>query len=512
MPDSRRAGRMVVPALVGIGFAAAAILLLATPSGLGLGGDSYYYVSGARSLAAGDGFMRPAADGTTRPITHFPPAYSLVLAALIAAGGEIPAAARGLHAVLFGVSTLLVGWLILRSTDRPILALAGAVLFGFSPVMLSIHAWLLSEALFLSLTLTSLLALDRYWTSGRGAWFLLAVAGATLGVLTRYVGVALVVSLAAVLAWAPRKPGRGRWARGGWMLAIGIGGWLAWAGRNAVVAGSATNRGWAWHPPEAERALEAAATLAQWLLPGRVPVLFGEAVVLVVLLAGAAGAWRWLARRRRQPLFSGDVILAASLLFLMVYAALLMVSLTLLDASTPLDDRILAPAYAAGLIAGLGLLAPVISRGGARGWLARGAIVGLMALTLARLPSKVMQLRQDGLGYAGRWWRESELVVFVGGLDAATPIYTNELDAVYLLTGRQAYQIPIRWDPVQAAPRADYESQLDRFRESILRQGAVLVLFDSLSTQQAFFPSEEELSEGLRLVYDAGDGAVYAAP
>src|SRR4030042_1748209 len=80
----RRAGwtwlGLALLGLVGVG-----VVLVATPWGAGLGGDSYYYVSGARSLLAGLGFARPAADGGIRVITHYPPGDSLALAAPAAA-------------------------------------------------------------------------------------------------------------------------------------------------------------------------------------------------------------------------------------------------------------------------------------------------------------------------------------------------------------------------------------------------------------------------------------------
>src|SRR3972149_1497500 len=86
--------------LIVLGVFGAAAILFAAPWGAGLGGDSYYYVSGARNLLAGLGFSRPAADGGLRIITHYPPGYSAVLAVLTGLGLETLVAARWLGAVL----------------------------------------------------------------------------------------------------------------------------------------------------------------------------------------------------------------------------------------------------------------------------------------------------------------------------------------------------------------------------------------------------------------------------
>ena len=60
--------------------AVAALFLYCTPHGAGLTNDSSAYIGGARSLLARQGYVRIGGDGLPRPITHFPPFYSIVLA------------------------------------------------------------------------------------------------------------------------------------------------------------------------------------------------------------------------------------------------------------------------------------------------------------------------------------------------------------------------------------------------------------------------------------------------
>jgi hypothetical protein len=119
-------------------------------------------------------------------------------------------------------------------------------------------------------------------------------------------------------------------------------------------------------------------------------------------------------------------------------------------------------------------------------------------------------LRTDGQGYASRAWQQSELIQWVRELPPEPAIYSNELDALYLQTGRQAFQVPIRWDPVREQPRQDYPEQLAAMRRRLQDEGAILVLFDTIAGQQAFLPTQEVLSEGLVEVYRAEDGAAYA--
>ena len=500
---------VTIALLACIGTAAAWLLLAATPDGLGLGGDSYYYVSGARSLLDGQGFARPAADGSFRPITHFPPFYSLVLAAAGGIGWELPPAARALHAVLFGINTVLVGWLVWRATRSSWLAGAGALLFASSPSILGVHSWLLSEALFLCLMLVSVNCLVSFLERGRRIALIGAGAAAGLVVVTRYAGLALVLSEALVLLSWPKGSRRRSWVDLGLYLALSLAGWLAWAGRNAMLVGSVTNRGLSLHLPAASKLIEAVTTAAHWLLPGRVPVPVGAAVACALAVWLLVGALERLRSRRDSDPDGADAVLRILLAFLLVYPLLILFSLSLLDASTPLDDRILSPLYVSGII---GLLSLSARRGltqGVRKWLMAVALGGLLALTLVRGVARASQLRQDGQGYASQAWRTSQVVEWVANLDPGVLAYSNEMDALYLLTGRQAYQVPIRWDPVRAAPREDYTEQLATMHARMQRGEAVLVVFSTLASQQAFLPPEAELADDFPAILQAPDGVVY---
>ena len=501
--------------------ALAGIILLwcCTPMGLGLGGDSYYYVSGARDLLAGEGFTRPAADGTFRPITHFPPLYSTVLASLSALGIDTLSAARGLNSLLFGANILLLGAVILWATGSLGLAILGSLAFLASPAMLSVHSWVLSDPLYLVLAILNLWALTRFLETGR--WQSGVAAGVLAGAayLVRYVGLALLGTSALLLLLLPGRPWRRRLRDTAICVGIGSLAPAGWAIRNLIAAGSTTNRALGIHVIPAEKLFEAAQTLSLWLLPGRVPsgIRLGTAGVvgLGVLAAGVAvfirARWGKDSQTQEGHAVTAVVVLLA---FSVASVLLLGLSLTFLDASTPLDDRILSPLFVAGLL--IGLLSVHVLRLNARP--GRAVMLGLglllggwLVLTAIRGASTATRLHSDGQGYAGRQWQASEIVQWVRGLSPQVPIYTNELNALYLLTGRQAFQAPIRWDPVRAAPREDYEQQLAAMRERIADQGAALVLFDTLAEQQGALPSEAELASGLRVIVRASDGVVYAA-
>jgi 4-amino-4-deoxy-L-arabinose transferase-like glycosyltransferase len=493
-----------------MGVLAIAVMLISTPRGAGLGGDSYYYVSGARDLLAGEGFSRPAADGTFRPITHFPPLFSVCLALLTALGLDTMQAARLFNATLFGANVVLLGWLLWRGTRSGLLSLGGALVFLAAPAMLAAHSWVLSEPLFLCCLLLAIGWLSFYLERGRRRDLVLAAILASFACLTRYVGLALVA--AAVLA-VLLLPGRWCWKRmqdAAGFAVLSLAAPAGWFARNLALVGSPTNRALQFHLPDSSKLLEALDTFSLWLLPGRVPstLRVGLAAVVTLGLLALTIMFLWKGspsgERRPVPWIAGWLLL--------VYPLSILASLSLLDASTPLDDRILSPLLVAGLLLGICTANEVMSRDvtGRPARVILGTLLaGFVALGAARGVGKVLQLRADGQGYASRGWRDSQLVAWVNEHPDKGPIYSNELDALYLLTGRQAYQVPIHWDPVQAEERQDFPEQLARMRERITREGAILILFNTLASQQAFLPSEAELAEGLQAAYRTADGVVY---
>jgi hypothetical protein len=68
-----------------LALAAAGVVLMVyiTPYGMGLVNDSVGYIGGARNILAGNGYSRLSGNGDPRPITNYPPLFSIAIAAVI---------------------------------------------------------------------------------------------------------------------------------------------------------------------------------------------------------------------------------------------------------------------------------------------------------------------------------------------------------------------------------------------------------------------------------------------
>src|SRR5512138_2131665 len=227
------------------------LIVKTTPDGLGLSDDSIAYIAGARSMLAGNGY-REAWLASNGPVTHFPPAFSSVLAFFGFFGIDPLRGARWVNAFLFALNALLLGILGWRMTPHVIGGVVLAALFVTSGEMFQVHAVAMSEPLFIFLSLLSFWMFDLYFEHDHHWWWLVAC-GTFVGMayLTRYSGLALVATFIVALfilhtGWRKRLVSAGIFLAGVLPWALG------WSIRSRLVAGNVTNRAFEWHPLTSE--------------------------------------------------------------------------------------------------------------------------------------------------------------------------------------------------------------------------------------------------------------------
>lgn len=218
--------------------AAGVVLARQATYGAGLVGDSVTYISTARSLLAGAGFVR--FDGQV--IVHWPPLYPLLLAAAAALpGAPGPTAAAGLvNAAAFGLTVFFAGWWLGRRIGSRLLAVWAVLAVGCSVPLNYIAYNALSETVFILFALLALIAADEHLRSGRLSQLLLAAVWTALACLTRYPGVAVVGVVAAALLFQPGVA----LPRKAWRIAaytaVAIAPVGVWMARNALLTGQPT--------------------------------------------------------------------------------------------------------------------------------------------------------------------------------------------------------------------------------------------------------------------------------
>lgn len=509
-------------ALLGI-----ATLLYATPWGAGIFFDSTIYIEAARNLLSGCGLSIPSGSGLNitstneelTPLTHFPPLFPALLAMIGILGIDPRDGARLLNALAFGANIFMVGLALDRCPRVSVwTSLFGSFLVLISADMLQIHSMAMTEPTFISFGLLGLILLDMYLENSRRRFLCGSAVAIALALLSRYAGVALVIT--AILGVMMSSHPFYRKIRDVLtFVVISCLPALLWMIRNSHVAGNLTNRELVFHPIKLDHIRTAWYTFQSWLLP--VNSLGPFENIYFWLVALVCGALIICLLRRESPLYGIKItkphlepIPRLLLVFGLLYALFLIVSISFVDALTPLNSRILSPAYCPGIIVVL-FISDKLLRHVRTSWCLSFACLAFSAafvtFSLVKELGWVVETRRSGHGYTSRSWRDSETIQAVKKFSHRTRIYTNAPDAIYILADRLAYMVPAKVNPFTRVSNDQYLCQLSEIRDKAKNQCVSLVWFDTLPTSRSHLPSENELMERLplSLIGRKADGSIY---
>jgi hypothetical protein len=378
--------------------------------------------------------------------------------------------------------------------------------------MIKVGSWAMSEPLYLALGLAGFLLLVAYFERVRWRWLVASAVAFGLAYLTRYVGLSLVAAgLVAVLV-RYKVPWPRRLKETAIYLLFSLVPMLVFMARNYALTGYTTNRQITWHPAPFGQIRNGLELILGWFIPpdwlarlGIKPFVAGLILMILVIL--------WLERRRfpdiRVNLGTRPGLEALALVYLVLYLGQVLISLFLLDHSTPLDNRILSPV----LLCVLVLLIPVLARSWQSGsLLGRGLIaavcVAFLAYFIPGAINQVQQLQQDGQGFSSDKWKHSELIQVVGALPPDVVVFSNISSPLWLWTGKTSYTLPSFYDPVTSQIRSSYPSDLEKMRQAIQQGNGVLAIFEPEMLDPQYY-SLADLTQGLTPSQEFRDGVMY---
>ena len=439
---------LVLGLLAGLG---AWLLKISTPFGLGLTDDAISYIAAARALLAGKGFTRIWLASGQKPITHWPPLFSALIAFPSFILNIDPyRGARIVNILIYGLNTALLAWLGWRMTRSYLAGVFLGLLSLSNGILLRMNAYALSEPLYITFTLLVFLTFARYLEREKKGWLVLAGFLTGLAYLTRYVGLSILATLlVAIIILRPT------WKKRFVALSIYLLGALPpillWMGRNKLLSGKTTNRVMAWHPVTAQNILRGINATTQFLIPvegwwdrlQEVPYFFTSLILLIL-----AGLFFWVMKKSLRAFLKPDSERPEAIslivgIYILGYLGSLLFSLSFFDGSTPLNHRILTPLYLSLLI-----LLPSIGM-----WVWRkeniyARIALLIAAIFILLTSTITQvktlrvLREDAQRFASWRWRENAVMDAISELPKEMPLYTNQPPAVYFWADHPAFILP----------------------------------------------------------------------
>lgn len=544
--------------LIILSLAAGFALWYATPAGLGLTNDSAAYIGGARSLLAGTGYSDVWLDSDLEAVTHYPPLLSLTLNGIGLLGLDPYRGARVLNVLLFAANTGLIGLLGFRATKSQAAGIFLALLFASNAQLLRIHAQVLSEPLFIFLSLASFLtfsfALEYQSTlktnndknrsstsgyalrSGTGTWLLLTGLLTSLAFLARYSGLALIATfLLAIFLLSQHS----RLKRIVLFLAGVIPPIAIWFIRNSLVADSATNRVIQFNPIQISNIRTGLFNFSQFIspLPTWQDWLFKSGALSVLMITIGLILLAWLVYHAWNLLFARGIekspnpLTFTTAIYIFGYLCAVLFSMSFFDASTKFQHRILSPLYVSWMILLVYFLQTLNTKDTKDTKVEHKKSVSIRLIRQIRVPfsltlvaiilalstfnfqHSLTELREiDGLGYASWRWRQMNVLAIIKDLPPEVAIYSNSPPAVYLVTGRASRVIPTTINPVSGLPRTGYEQALAEMREELLAGRAVLALFDTSDIEDAFGEEIALQFDGLTLLEKSQGNVLYGKP
>lgn len=407
--------------------------------GVGLHPDPVHLISIIDNLTRGEGLVAWDARGFN-PV--FPFTVSVVISSIDIV--DVFSASAYINIIAFGLSILVS---IIWMSDKiisPIFTLFGGVACAFSPLLGRMHASAHTEPLFILLVVVSLFLLDRFLDRDKEQWILLAAVFATLSILTRHMGIALVISTLILLSIRNRLPSQKLKCAVGY-LAITIPIIGLYILRTFLQYGRLTERQWASgfsHSSSIDMftsellswaftdiGFDYLDTVAKDLNISSIPVRIGMLVILIAFFGYG------LIHFKHGKLLLRFGELATPIVFVIIYIVVLYFSLLISDIGS-IQPRYLSPVYIPVIVIVAVTLDRVTNQISSKSSLT--VFICLMGLFLALFAAsnytdikRWLDYGYDRNYYSSKTWRESETISYLRSNPVVGQISSNEIRAVY---------------------------------------------------------------------------------
>ncbi len=468
-------------------------MIYSTKWGIGTSPDSAAYIGSASNLLNGKGLSVPYGDPPDQPLSFYPPLYPIFLSLGGLSGYSIFQSSRWLHVILLSLNLLLL-WLFIRKLIPSSLSLLSSILlipFAISPSFFNLHIMAWSEALFLLTGYGGLFLVATGLSQHRKYFIIQGSFLLGLAFLTRYSGLAMIA--AAGIAILIFQKGI-IWTKLHYTIYATIpalvmaSGWMIW---NFIINGNFASRSLDFHLIETNQLRLGLDTIANWFL---IPLSLPGVVKIGILATIITPLMLFIFRGFNK--FSEELKWIVSILatFFITYPLFLLVSISFIDANTPLDDRILSPLF---IVFGLLMITAIGHLLNKLRYTLRTKILlaslGVLLFSVIGIEQRISAIHAShnfGIGFGHIQWRDSELIHQIKQFPADSIIYTNSPEGVYLLTGKPSIPIPRKIDLTRRTPNPNFQEKMNLMRHEILIGNAVIAYFSSVRSKAVPDPSE----------------------
>lgn len=426
------------------------IQIFSRHSGIGISPDSVTYLSAARHLVHGKGFI----SFDDLPVVDFPFAYPCFLT-VISFFTRLDPLQFGplLNGLLFGLLLYVSGG-IMNGFNKPSVWYKRILLICIllSPALQEVYSYLWSETLFLILILFFIISISNYLKQHTTGWLLISILICSLTCLTRYAGVFIIMTGICLIFFKNTFPW---WKRILHCLLFGsISSSLLLI--NIIRNLNTTGLAMGLRPRNNEGVLKIieyfGSVLCDWLLLDRKPLLAITLTFVLLILFAATIVFN---KNSKKSKYGFEYTMAVTGLIYCIFM-IITSSYTRYEQFT---NRLLSPIFIP-LLWGFSYWIPgFINKISIRLKWGFGILLLLITVWFLNVQIRADYEYYDGVkdagmpGYREDPFVQSEIVQFLEKnkniFDPRMPIYSNAGEAVYFITGIAARQLPFLDFPIQ---------------------------------------------------------------
>lgn len=472
-------------------------LYQSTTWGAGLSTDSITYLEGARDI-----LTKWNLEGIG---THYPPLYFILIALTGLITGDVLEALRLLQLLTIALSFVIFTLIVWKGTNKTLLpTIICSLLFVTSQSVLCIYTMAWSEGSFCLFTLLGFYFLASYLEHEKKHFYILALSALFIGLafLTRYVGITLVVTGIITLVLYGNGNPKKRTIDCIFFSFLSLIPMLLWIGRNYFISNAATSRILIVHTISIHKIQAGVQVLLNWLF---LPNNYHFLLLIILLLIG----FIYLVSHKTLDTKYLNRTFEICFIFIFIYIFFLLLSISLFDAHTPLDIRILFPVYLFFILGVVLLSYRAYSSKNIRivGYLMLFVMLLMAYAQIGTQQKYLSYVSTNGIGFSSKKWSQSDILQWVKKLPKDTIIFTNGPDAIKIIANRSSKMVPRLVSPSDRTKNKNIQRDISNMISEISDNKGLIIYLTGI-TWRWYLPTIEQLGQAIPLTvkYKCKDG------
>lgn len=494
---------LVILGLIGAGV----ISYLVSLHGAGTSPDSVYYISVARHIADGTGFV--GYDGYYLVLQ--PPLYPIILAAIKMVLLTDPLLSSGyVNSILFGLIIYFSGLFFLKHLNSYALALLGTISVLISFVFIQLSLMALSEPLFIFLVLLYFYYFEKYQTGGKASSLIFLSIVTALACLTRYIGVIIILTGTINIFLQKNKLYKEKIRHVIIFMFITCTPLGVWIIRNIFLSGTFTGQRADSSYTLSENIKFLFNTILQWYLP--LQITRQQLIYAFPVIAISIGV---VLIKRREKTWMILKEIYPVLIFILLYSVMIVISSTT-TAYDYIANRLLSPIYIPVFFISFFICDKILkwsSKYFNQALITIFFLSGIIFWIIYPLGKTVYiindYIKSAGFGYISNNWNGNETIKYLidhRELGKNYTMYSNVPEAIYILTNTGA-----RWSPEKTLYNSPQHINAGSNLKEIWKTGdkICLVWFNKMNRRFLYSINELQKDTSMIKVAQFKDGAIY---